>query len=246
MHRFFVGASGIGGGEIALDNIEAAHMRALRTRGGEVFTVCDGEGRDYICRLTELTKDGARAEILEARASIGEPPVKVSVYMAFAKGERLDYAVQKCVELGAAELFVFPSARSVASPDGKSLANRLARLSAISKGAAEQSGRGMIPAVRALAGFDDAISAASQAMLPLFFYEGETEHSLRAALETAPELETASIITGPEGGFEPREAESAARAGCRPVSLGPRILRCDTAPIAALACVMLRCGGFDR
>ncbi|MDR1329622.1 MAG: 16S rRNA (uracil(1498)-N(3))-methyltransferase, partial [Oscillospiraceae bacterium] len=90
MHRFFVGASGIGGGEIALDNIDAAHMRALRIRGGEVFTVCDGEGSDYICRLTELTKDGARAEILEARASIGEPPVKVSVYMAFAKGERLE------------------------------------------------------------------------------------------------------------------------------------------------------------
>jgi 16S rRNA (uracil1498-N3)-methyltransferase len=221
-------------------------MRALRIRGGELFTVCDGGGRDYICRLTELGRDGARAEILEARASVGEPPVNVSVYLAFAKGERLEYAVQKCVELGAAEFFVFPSARSVASPDGKSLANRLARLSAISKGAAEQSGRGIIPAVRALASFDDMVGAASQARLPLFFYEGESAPNLSSALDAVSELETASIITGPEGGFEPREVEYASRAGCLPVSLGLRILRCDTAPIAALSCVMLRYGGLDR
>jgi 16S rRNA (uracil1498-N3)-methyltransferase len=211
-----------------------------------MFTVCDGAGRDYICRLIELGRDGARAEILEERASAGEPPVKVSVYMAFAKGERLEYAVQKCVELGATELFVFPSARAVASPDGKSLENRLARLSAISKGAAEQSGRGTIPAVRALASFEDMVGAASTARLPLFFYEGESAPNLSAALEAAPAPETVSMITGPEGGFELREVEAASRAGCRPVSLGPRILRCDTAPIAALSCVMLRCGGFDR
>ncbi|MDR2665273.1 MAG: 16S rRNA (uracil(1498)-N(3))-methyltransferase [Oscillospiraceae bacterium] len=246
MHRFFIGDSGIEGRTVALGRGEATHMRALRIRGGETFTVCDGAGRDYICRLTQLGSDGARAEILEERASSSEPSVRVIVYLALSKGERLEYAVQKCVELGAAEFFVFPSARTVASPGDRALANRLARLSAISKGAAEQSGRGTIPAVSPLASFGEAIASASKAQLPLFFYEGESAPNLRGILEASPAHGTVSVITGPEGGFEPGEAESAERAGCLPAGLGPRILRCDTAPVAALACIMLRYGALDR
>jgi 16S rRNA (uracil1498-N3)-methyltransferase len=234
-------------GTIRLSAADTTHIRSLRLRPTELFTVCDGEGTDYICRLANGGETGSAhngastAEIIETRPSRGEPSVACTVYIALAKGDRLDYAVQKSVELGACGLVVFPSVRCVPVPGD--MTKKIARLNKIALETAKQSGRGRVPKVAAAGSFKEAVEGAARAELPLFFYECEEKRSLKQALELCISRAgktpgSVSIMTGPEGGFEPHEAEFAQSAGLLAVTLGPRILRCETAPAAALAALM--------
>jgi 16S rRNA (uracil1498-N3)-methyltransferase len=238
MPRFFVPAPSIAGGAVRLTGRDAEHIRVLRIRPDEEFTVCDGAGTDYVCRLARRDGDETAAEIIRETPSTGEPDVSVTVFLAFAKGDRLDYAVQKCVELGAAAVTLFPSERAVAKPDAQSLPKKLARWQSVARSAAEQSGRGRVPEIFTSPSFEQAMEDAAKYDAPLFFYEEARGRGLLAALAGAPP-KTVSIVTGAEGGFTPEEASLAAEKGLKTVTLGPRILRCDTAPIAALAGVML-------
>lgn len=244
MPRFFVAASNIFGGMALVSGKEAEHMRVLRIRQGETFTICDGKGNDYICQISGEEENGIRAEILETVPSAGEAAVQCSVYAAFSKGDKMETVVQKCVELGAYEIVAFPSCRCVSKPDGAAVLKKTNRWQKIAEEAAKQSGRGIVPQVWTVPSFDEAVKRASQAELPLFFYEEEREHSIKAALEEKPAAKTVSILTGPEGGFEPEEAEKAKAGGMVSASLGPRILRCETAPVSALTAVMFFTGNM--
>jgi len=235
---------------------DTAHMRSLRLRPTELFVVCDGKRSDYVCRLAQ--RDGGTvAEIVETRPSLGEPTIECSVYVAFAKGDRLDFAVQKSVELGAHRIVLFPSERCVSVPSD--MTKKTARLQRIALETAKQCGRGRVPGVAAIRSFEAAVKRAAGAGLPLFLYEEEEELRLKQALEQWTPSNgcespvdgegkeagnTVSVMAGPEGGFEPSEAESAKTAGMVAVSLGPRILRCETAPVAALAAIMFHTGNI--
>jgi len=297
--RFFAEAADISSGLILLNADDTAHMRSLRLRPTELFVVCDGKGFDHICHLA--TRDGGTAaEIVETRPSIGEPSIACSVYIAFAKGERLDYAVQKSVELGASEVILFPAKRCVSVP--YDMTSKTLRLKRIAYETAKQCGRGCVPNVTVVRSFEIAIKQAKRAELPLFLYEEEEKLSLKQALESgaggaggavgvvgaggaggavgvvggggavgvvgaggaggavgvvgadaavsaggavgAVGFSTISIVSGPEGGFEPKEAEYARSEGMLAVTLGPRILRCETAPVAALAAIMFHTGNL--
>ena len=258
MVRFFAAPSDISDGAIQLCADDAVHIRSLRLRPTELFVVCDGEGSDYICRLGE--SGGAVAEIIETRPSEGEPSIECSVYIAHAKGDRLDYAVQKSVELGAHEIILYPSARCVAIPGDAG--KKTARFRRIALETSKQCGRGRVPDVIAQNSLAEAIERAASAGLALFLYECEDKLSLKRALEqydaqsavadpcpTDKGMKTnngksISIMTGPEGGFEPYEAQLAQAAGMLTVTLGPRILRCETAPAAALAALMFHTGNL--
>jgi len=242
MIRFFAEPGDITGGTISLSQEDAEHIRVLRLRPSELFTVCDGAGNDYICRLGPAGQGKNIAEIIESRASKGEPSVFCIAYVAFAKGDRLEYTVQKSVELGAGKITLFPSERCVSVPGDAS--KKTTRLQKIALETAKQSHRGRIPEVTALGSFAEAIQMASTASLPLFLYENEERVSLKQALEQSGYLKTVSLVSGPEGGFEPFEAEYAQTAGMVTVSLGPRLLRCETAPVAALAAVMFHTGNL--
>lgn len=244
MPRFFVAASNIFGGMAYLSASEIEHLRALRIRRGENITVCDGAGKDYTCRLTKLTDDGAEAEIVDVSPSMGEPSIFCAVYIAYAKGDRLETAVQKSVELGASEIVLFPSARCVSKPETLSVVRKTGRLQKIAEEAAKQSGRGKIPWVTTVSSFENAVQSAVKSGLPLFLYECEKRNSLKEVLNNSADLKTVSIMTGPEGGFEPEEAAYAAESGMHSVSIGPRVLRCETAPLAALAAVMYHTGNM--
>ena len=251
MIRFFATPADIGDDSISLRPEDTAHIRSVRLRPCEQFTVCDGEGFDYICKLGDKS-GAAQAQIIEKRPSCGEPYVRCDVYIALAKGDRLDYAVQKSVELGAYEIILFPSARCISAPTD--ISKKTTRLQRIALETAKQCGRGRIPHILASESIKDAVAQAAHADLPLFFYEEERTLSLKTALEeaaanAAPEktdkhatINSVSIVTGPEGGFEPFEAELAQNAGMLSVSLGSRILRCETAPIAALSAIMFFLG----
>jgi 16S rRNA (uracil1498-N3)-methyltransferase len=244
MPRFFIAASNIFGGAAYLNAREIDHLRALRIKSGESFTVCDGAGKDYTCRLVKLTDDGAEAEVVDIAPSTGEPSVFCAVFVAWAKGDKLETVVQKAVELGAAELVLFPSARCVSRPETLSVVHKTGRLQKIAEEAAKQSGRGKIPWVTAVSTFENAVQSASKSNLSLFLYEDEKKQGLKDVLESSAAFKTVSIMTGPEGGFEREEAAFAAQNGMRTVSVGPRILRCETAPIAALTAVMYHTGNL--
>ena len=244
MARFFIAASNIFGGIATLNAGDLDHLRALRIRRGESFTVCDGAGKDYTCRLTKLDSDGAEAEIVDSGPSAGEPSVFCAVFAAYSKGDKLETVVQKTVELGASEIVLFPSARCVSKPETLAVVHKTSRLQKIAEEAAKQSGRGKIPWVTAASSFENAVVSASKSELPLFLYEEEKQLGLKALLESAGEFRTVSVMTGPEGGFEPEEAAFAAEYGMKTVTVGPRILRCETAPLAALAAVMYATGNM--
>lgn len=237
MPRFFVGPEQILGEGVLLDVEDRRHLAVLRLTPEETITVCDGEGTDYICRYT----GGDAAEILARRPSTGEPSVDCTVYAAFSKGDRMDLVIQKSVELGAVRIVLFPSARCVARYEDKGLEKKLARWGKIALEAAKQSGRGRVPAVDAVSSFSEAVSDASTADTALFFYEDERQCGFREALEAGLPARRIALMTGPEGGFAPEEA-ALAREKMQLCSLGPRILRCETAPVAALAAIMFARG----
>ncbi|MBR2048994.1 MAG: 16S rRNA (uracil(1498)-N(3))-methyltransferase [Oscillospiraceae bacterium] len=231
------------GDTILLTGENAAHAKVLRLKEGEQVLVCDGQGCECLCAVTEAGAKETVVEILERRTSETEAAVRVSVYLAFPKADKLEHVIQKATELGAAEIIAFPSARCVSRPDEKSLKKKLERWQKIASSAAEQSGRGVIPQVRVLGSLAEALKQGREGDLALMFYENEQATTLRMAL-SARKYRTVSLLTGPEGGLEEKEVAHAMDAGWQVCTLGKRILRCETAPLCALSAVMYDAGEF--
>ncbi len=242
MTRFFVEPEELQPEFLVLTGENAQHARVLRLKCGEEVLICDGQGREALCVVSDVS-DGQYGLVVKHRqASETEARIRVSVYMAFPKSDKLEHVVQKATELGAYEIIAFPSARCVSKPDEKSLKKKLERLQKIAASAAEQSGRGRIPQVLALPSYKAALARAAEADQALLFYENERATTLRMAM--AGEYETVSLLTGPEGGLEAAEVELAIASGLQVCTLGKRILRCETAPLCALSAVMYDAGEF--
>ena len=241
MARFFVEPEELTGELLTLTGENAQHAKVLRLKEGEEVLACDGQGREAVCRVANVNP--VTLEVLETRDSVTEAAVKVSVYMAFPKADKLEHVIQKATELGAYEIVAFPAARCISKPDDKSLKKKLERWQKIAASAAEQSGRGRIPEVVVLPSYGAALERAAKADKALMFYENEHATTLRMALE-AGSFETVSLLTGPEGGLEEKEVEQARAAGLQVCTLGSRILRCETAPLCALSAVMYAAGEF--
>ena len=243
MTRFFVTPVELQPDFLVLTGENAQHAKVLRIKCGEEVLVCDGQGAEAVCTVSDVSPGQVSLVVKKRQDSASEAAVKVSVYMAFSKGDKLEHVIQKATELGAYEIIAFPSSRCVSRPDDKSLKNKLERWQKIAASAAEQSGRGVIPKVLALKSYDEAIGRAAQADMPILFYENEQATTLRMALDSKP-FATASFLSGPEGGLEPSEVEKASQAGLQVCTLGKRILRCETAPLCALSAVMYHSGEF--
>ena len=243
MTRFFVTADMLRSDVPELEGENARHAMVLRLKEGEQVLLCDGQGNEAVCRVAAAWDGNVRLTVEQRRLSQSEPAVRVSVYVAFPKADKLEHVIQKATELGAFEIVAFPSARCVSKPDEKSLKKKLERWQKIAASAAEQSGRGRIPEVLALGSFSDALKRAANADKALLFYENERSTTLKMAL-SSDEYESVSILTGPEGGLEEREVEKAMDAGLTVCTLGKRILRCETAPLCALSAIMYDAGEF--
>ena len=244
MIRFFVTADEMFGEEILLTGENAAHAKVLRLKAGEQVLICDGEGKECLCTVKDFVTGGVLSLSVDARQeSVSEAKVKVSIYMAFPKADKLEHVIQKATELGAYEIVTFPSARCVSKPDEKSLKKKLERWQKIAASAAEQSGRGRIPDIVVLPSFPEALKRAAKADLPIMFYENEHATTLRMALESK-KYQSVSLLSGPEGGLEEKEVEMAREVGLQICTLGSRILRCETAPLCGLSAVMYACGEF--
>lgn len=244
MPKFFISPEDLQGNFLVLTGENAAHARVLRLKPGEQITVCDGLGTDYECTVSDVSPDRISMVVCSQKSSDAEPNVYCRVFMAFSKADKFEHVVQKATELGASEVIAFPSARCVSKPDEKTLAKKLERWQKIADSAAGQCGRGRVPSVRTASSFEQALEMAGQSELVLLPYENEQHLSIRSALGGG-NVKSVSIITGPEGGFEASEIEAAKAKNCRICTLGPRILRCETAPLCALTAVLFACGALD-
>ncbi|MBQ1411110.1 MAG: 16S rRNA (uracil(1498)-N(3))-methyltransferase [Oscillospiraceae bacterium] len=241
MARFFVDELPHEGTEYTLDGENAAHAKVLRLRPGEEVTLCDGRGTDCPCTVVE----GLTLRVGASLPCPAEPSAQVTLYLAFPKADKAEHVIQKATELGAAALVFFPSRYCVSRPDEKSLPKKLERWQKIARSAAEQSRRGVIPPVRAVDSYAQALAEAALADKPVLFYENEAHFGLRDlfALDgQSMAASTLALMTGAEGGFSEEEIVQARAAGLSICTLGPRILRCETAPLAGLTAVMYALG----
>ncbi len=245
MPRFFLsGSSNIAGGIAFIAGEDAEHAKVLRVRVGDRLIVCDGAGKDHHCTVTRITPEEVEAEVFEVVPCSAEPSVRVTVIAGLPKGDKAEYIIQKCTEAGASEICFFSSHRSIMKLTAENTEKKVARWQRIAEEAAKQSGRGIIPSVSVLPDLAAAFNKAVSTDLPLFMYETGERVPLKTAVEEAGEIRSAAIVTGPEGGFEGYEAELAAAMKLRVCSMGPRIFRCETAPVAALSALMYATGNM--
>ncbi len=238
MPRFFTPSDNISDDVITIKGDDAHHIaRSLRMAEGDEITVCDMHGYEHTCRLTRIRDEECECQILSSKKGETEPPVRITLYMAYPKGDKLETVVQKAVELGASEIVPFESSRCIKRPKADKADKTTARLQRIAEEAAKQCGRSALPTVTQPTDFKKAITEAAKADLPLFCYEGDGTKPIRQILEEHPTAATVSVMVGCEGGFSLDEASAAIAAGLIPTGLGKRILRCETAPSYALSCI---------
>lgn len=237
MPRFFVTKEMIQDGVATIEGNNAFHIaRSLRMAVGDEIYISDGEGKEYLARLTKIRDEECTADIIEERAS-SEPDMSITLYMAYPKGDKLETVIQKAVELGATRIVPFESSRCIKRPKADKVAKQGERLSKIAEEAAKQCGRAIVPEVALPLTYSAMLKDASTSELKLICYEKESDLSIKALLSDKKPASIA-IIVGCEGGFSPEEVEEAISAGCHSVTLGKRILRCETAPSAVLSMIL--------
>ena len=241
MPKFFVDKNQIEDKYITILNEDAHHIsRSLRMAAGEHITVSDGEKYEYDCVLETFGDGFVKALILNSCISATELPVRVHLYQALPKGDKLDFIIQKAVECGAYDITPFESERCVVKIKNEAESRKIDRRNKISLEAAKQCGRGIIPKVNPSISFDKMLNEASKSDVALFCYEGEQAQLLGATLKklrTERNITDISVIIGSEGGFSKEEAETVAQRGFYTIGLGKRILRAETAAIFALCCI---------
>ena len=171
------------------------------------------------------------------RIGKSESPVDITLFMSYPKGDKLEFIIQKAVELGANRIVPFESSRCIKRPRADKAEKQGARLSRIAEEAAKQCGRSRLSEVSSPIDFSSMLQEASRADLSLFCYEGECTQSLKDAVCENQNSKSIAVIVGCEGGFSQSEAQSAKDAGLNLVNLGPRILRCETAPLYVLSAI---------
>ena len=239
MPRFFVSPDKIAEDTILITGDDAHHISySLRMACGDDITVCDGTGMEYLCELSRFDGDTVTATVKSKAHSKSESPVKITLYQAYPKGDKLETIIQKSVELGAVRIVPFESERCIKRPKGDKVEKQRERMNKIAHEAAKQCGRAVLPDVSLPMSFSAAIDDAKKSSLSIFCYEDCHTNSLRHVLkERGTGVDSISVIIGSEGGFSEREAREIEEKGIIPVTLGSRILRCETAPVFALSAI---------
>lgn len=233
MPKFFI--ENIGRFPVFISGDTASHItNSLRMKPLDEIVLFDGQGYDYFCRIIEVG-DPVAVELIEKRLNRSEPSVKIHLYQAMPKGSKLETIIQKSVELGVFSITPVLTSRCISRPDGKSLCKKIQRYQKISMEAAQQSGRGMIPQINQMLSFEQAVKEMEKSPQKLLFYECAVNRVSDCLSEQTEEV---SIMIGSEGGFSPDEVLLAQSHHLQIVSLGERILRCETAPLCALSILL--------
>ncbi len=232
----------VNGDKIILTGEDHNHLAfSLRSRVGDEITIVSG-GIDYIAEITSITKNATTAIIKEKRRNISEPDTEITLFFGAMKGDRNDFVVQKCTELGVKRMVPFLSDYS--SVRAETIKSE--RLRKIAKEAAKQSGRGEIPVVLNVCALNDLYDELSSYELVIFPYEREDKCDLRSVFARKTQYKKIAIVIGSEGGFSEEEASSLIERGASCVTLGERILRAETACVAVTSVVMYEMDEWRR
>lgn len=233
MRRFFADTSN---DHVIITGSDAHHITdVLRLKEGDEVIVCSGDGYDCVTKLTSFSKEEVCGEILSRVPSSGEPAVSIKIFQCLPKGDKFELIIQKAVELGVSGIVPVMSRRCVTKLTSDKAKSKTERWNKIAESAAKQSGRGLIPTVFPPVSFNDAVDMMMQVDLSVVAYELEQERSLKDLLETHPEIKSVNVFIGPEGGIDDEEILKLKKAGAISVSLGQRILRTETAPLAVIS-----------
>lgn len=241
MHWFYVENSQITEKSITIVGDDVKHIRnVLRMNPGEHVVICDGQGKDYYCVLSAINKEEVIADILEINDTETELPAKIYLFQGIPKKDKMEFVIQKAVELGAYEIIPVAMKRCVAKIENeKKEKKKLERWQAISTSAAKQSGRGMIPSIHPVMTFQKALEKAKELDCAIVPYEqAEGILQSRETLREACKQKSIGIFIGPEGGFDAKEIEQALSCGFQTITLGKRILRTETAGLTILSVLM--------
>ncbi|MGB8953908.1 MAG: 16S rRNA (uracil(1498)-N(3))-methyltransferase [Tumebacillaceae bacterium] len=243
MQRYFVTPEAIQGDRVTITGDDVKHIvRVLRMEAGDEVIVCDGTGRAFHTELTELGDGAVTARIVEELSAQPESPVKITLAQGLPKGDKMDLIIQKGTETGITRFLPLSMSRCIVQYDDKKEQKRRERWQKIAKEAAEQSHRNIVPDVASGMTFKQLMNGLERFDLVLVPYEMEKARGLRDVLEEHPEARQVCVVIGPEGGIAEEEIEMALRAGAVPVTLGPRILRTETAGLFVAACVAYHTG----
>ena len=240
MRRFFLRSLA----DAVLTGTEALHAaKVLRLQPGAVIAVCDAEGRSAEAEVTDVSEDRVALQVLRMLEDTAEAELGLHVLQGLAKGEKMEWVLQKTVELGCRFFAPIAAERSVLRLDAKKAAARQERWERIALEAAKQCKRSRIPEVRPVASLKDALAALPEGALLLVLYEDEQSLGLKEALTALQERpQEVALLVGPEGGLTQQEVALARQHGASVVRMGPRILRTETAAVAAAAVVMYELG----
>lgn len=226
----------ISGDIFEIEGEDARHIsKSLRMKVGESLTLCTLDGRRHECEITAFSTDSVTVKVLSSTICEQEPSVKITLFMALTKGDKMDDIVQKSVELGVYEIVPVLTARCISRPDEKQIKKKVQRWQKISDNAASQSRRGIIPQVKDMMTLKEASNVCNCFDKAIVFYECGGE-KLRDIIDE--DIKTLAMFVGSEGGFEESEIDILKANGVTPTTLGTRILRAQTAPIAGITAVM--------
>ncbi|MGL5651889.1 MAG: 16S rRNA (uracil(1498)-N(3))-methyltransferase [Paraclostridium sp.] len=240
MDRFFVGKKNINleNKTCIIEGEDVKHIsKVLRCRIGEELEICDNDNNEYICEITNIDKSQVELNIVEVVDIKRESDLKIKVYQGLPKGPKMEMILQKLTEVGVDEIILVQTKRTVVKVDDKKEDKKIERWERIIYEAAKQSKRGKIPKLRGVLSFKEALADMKENDFNIAPYENERTKSIKQAIKGV-DIKNIGIFVGPEGGFEDTEIKAIEEIGGQSVSLGPRILRTETASLVASSIVL--------
>ena len=240
MPRFFVDPSQVEGDRIIIRGGDVNHIRnVLRMRTSDQLSVSDGQGRDYYCHIEQMDPEKICLRIDNSWDSYVELPVRLTLFQGIPKGDKMELIIQKAVELGAYRVVPVYTERTVVRLDPKKEEKKLKRWQMISESAAKQAGRGRVPQVGPAMTWQEALELSRKMDGCLIPYERAKGMNVsRETIRSMKGCASLAVFIGPEGGFSEKEIGTAMEAGAKPITLGKRVLRTETAGLAILSILM--------
>ena len=247
MHHFFADPTQVAEDTVTITGPDVNHMKnVLRMKPGEALLVSDGTGNDYQCEIERLEADRAVVRICQAFCSQMELPSRIWLFQGLPKADKLEFIIQKAVELGAEAVVPVATKNAVVRLDEKKAQSKRKRWQSIAESAAKQSKRSRIPRVETVMSLKEAFGFIKEQgfdLCPIPYEQAQGMETMKEALAQVSSGQSIAVFIGPEGGFDESEIKLALEHGVRPVSLGKRILRTETAGLAILSALMMKLEG---
>lgn len=244
MHRFFIPQ--LYAAEMVIKDVDAKHIsKVLRMQPGDKIQIVSDDGVTAIAEIVSLQADNVVVKCLEKLAESHEPSVKITLAQGLAKGEKMDFIIQKAVEMGVSSIVPVAMEHSVVRLEGAKADKKVERWQKIAEAAAKQSKRDIIPQVQPVQTMQQMLTN-NDLQHKIIAYECEDRLGLKTALQSCDNLQELLLIIGPEGGISEFELELARKNGAVPVSLGKRILRAETAGVVALSAILYETGDLGE